>query len=147
MNEINLKGETDPLGFGFVIFDEKDNFIKIKDKSSLAVFNGIIALIISTSALLFMFKTFMLLMILIVSTILMFIYLFKTSCYDASEWHTIEHKLAYLIENSYPLSTENFKKVSMKHKRCGSKNKFLREPSSRKIKMAIEAGSEYLNVQ
>ncbi|MCK4592238.1 DUF1385 domain-containing protein [Candidatus Parcubacteria bacterium] len=132
-----MRGNSYP--FGFVLYEQKKVIIGIEDLPSLTKF-GII--LISMVVLLSIVQTLILQIVLFV---LIFSYLIKILYYETSEWHAIEHKLVYSLENNCPLTIDNFKKIPIKHKRCGIWNKLLREPSLKKINMALEAGKEYLN--
>lgn len=124
-----MRGSSHPCGF--VIYDKEKAIIGIEDLSSLMKF---LAMIVGIFFLAEITQQTVLLL-------LAFICLIKM-VYEWSEWHAIEHKLIYLLENKLPLTIDNLKKTPMKHERCGVGNKFLRKPSVRKMSMALKATRE-----
>ncbi|MCK5466432.1 DUF1385 domain-containing protein [Candidatus Parcubacteria bacterium] len=132
-----MRGRSFPSGF--VLYEQEDVIIEIEDLSFLAK---------STTMIIGMTILFSVIQI-VISQILLFILIFvclvKICYYETSEWHAIEYKLIYLLENNCLLTIDNLERAPMKHKRCGAHNIFLHKPSLKKIKIALELGEEYLN--
>lgn len=125
-----MRGNSQP--FGFTAYNEKNEVVvEVEDLCSLAksfgTLIGILLLIEITQQI-----------VQIVLFVLAFIYLVKMAR-EWSEWHAIEHKFAYLLENKLSLTMDNLKKASMQHERCGIGNKLLSEPSTRKMDLALKA--------
>ena len=66
---------------------------------------------------------------------------------DLSQWHAVEHKLAYYLKNNRDreLTIEELKKCPSISESCGSRNKDLIEPSLEKLKEAVAVGKEFLS--
>ena len=124
-----MRGCSQP--FGFTVYNEKNEVVvEVEDLCSLAksfgTLIGILLLIEITQQT-----------VQIVLFALAFICLIKMAR-EWSEWHAIEHKLIYLLENKLPLTVDNLKKALMQHERCGIGNKLLSEPSIRKMNLALK---------
>ena len=125
-----MRGQSQP--FGFAVYNEKNEVVvEIEDLCSLVksfgALIGILLLIEVTQQIILQTVLFALAFICLVRM-----------AHEQSEWHAIEHKFIYLLENELPLTVDNVEKAPMKHKRCGWKNKFLHKPSTRKVNMALQ---------
>ena len=124
-----MRGNSHPCGF--VIYDKEKAIIEVEDLSFLIKFLTMVigifflAEITQQTALL----------------LLAFICLVKMA-YEWSEWHAIEHKFIYLLENKLSLTADNLKKAPIQHKRCGIGNKLLSKPSIRKMNLALKTAEE-----
>ena len=123
-----MRGQSYPSGF--VIYEREKAIIGVEDLSFLVKF---VVTVIAISFLIEITQQIAL------PVILTFVFLAKIA-YETSEWHAIEHKLIYLLENKLPLTIDNIEKAPMKQgKRCGFGDRLLRKPSARKMSMALEA--------
>ncbi len=123
-----MRGYSYPSGF--VIYDKEEAIIGVEDLSFLVKF---VAIVIGISFLVEITQQ------IVLPIILTFVFLAKI-VYETSEWHALEHKLIYLLENKLPLTIDNIEKAPMKQdKRCGFGDKLLRKPSARKMNMALRA--------
>jgi len=67
---------------------------------------------------------------------------------EMKQWHAAEHKLINLlqnsIENEVSLNMENLRNSPMETDGCSGNNRWLIEPSGKKLVEALEVGREYL---
>jgi len=124
-----MRGSSHPCGFA--IYNKEKVIIEVEDLSFLIKF---LAMVVGIFFLAEITQQTVLLL-------LAFVCLAKMA-YEWSEWHAIEHKFVYLLENKLPLTIDNLKKAPKQHKRCGVKNRFLHEPSIRKMNLALKATKE-----
>ena len=123
-----MRGYSYPSGF--VIYDKEEAIIGVEDLSFLVKF---VATVIGISFLIEITQQ-------IALPIMLTLVFFAKIVYETSEWHALEHKVIYLLENKLPLTIDNLEKAPMRqNKRCGIGNKLLRKPSARKMNLALRA--------
>lgn len=71
----------------------------------------------------------------------------KNNIQQASQWHSVEHKIIRLIESGKELTLKNLKAAKKESDCCGVYNFFLEEPDDLKLNAALRVGKEYLRLK
>lgn len=67
----------------------------------------------------------------------------KHVSWKQSRWHAAEHMTIRLLESNKPINIENLRKMPMKSKYCGSRNKNLTTPHEKILQEALKVIERY----